>query len=235
MKWKKNMLKLFVLVVATSLMLGGIYSLVNGIYPKDNPSENTPELPKIQIFSPQENTTYPEFGIPLNISANDAVAKIIYSINGVENITYTQDTQPLTLLASDQHQLIVYAFDDNDTVVDCKNVTFTVEPKHLTYQELEETVRYFKSQGLTVESVPHSIIIKKEIVIFEHARDFATFMNSQGVTTIQRRDEPSYVTFMVTFYGIQPTVPESFSHMTIPYNSYGEYLASVYYLRFKID
>ena len=55
------------------------------------------------------------------------------------------------------HTLRVYAFDIESNVRDCQVITFTIvypdmPPEiTLTRQELQETISYFKSQGLTIK------------------------------------------------------------------------------------
>lgn len=223
---------LVLVVIVLSLILVGSYSIVNNLSTPDAPIENIPPGPQIQVLSPQENTTYNTGDIPLNITANNVTAKITYFLevdgnhtyisdnsyiklnmygirvwDGDFNITYTESTEFHNLYGG-VHTLTVYAFDADGNVGDCQIITFSVvypvPPEiTLTRQELQSTISYFKSQGLTI--VPPdpkaTYLLHGPIVNFENAKEFALAVRANNrITEVIEFDYPEHVSFCAYFY-----------------------------------
>ncbi|MCL2476786.1 hypothetical protein [Candidatus Bathycorpusculum sp.] len=83
MKPSKIVIGLIAVSAMLSLILVG-YGIIIGFGTQDttieNTTENTTEQPTIQILSPQENTTYQTYNVPLNIATKNATTKVIYNI-----------------------------------------------------------------------------------------------------------------------------------------------------------
>jgi hypothetical protein len=72
-----------------------------------------------------ENKTYSTSDVPLNVTVNEPVSQVIYSLDGQENVTISGNTT-LTGLANRDHSLIVYAKDEAGNIGTSKTITFTV-------------------------------------------------------------------------------------------------------------
>ncbi|MFA5365304.1 MAG: hypothetical protein WC325_09020 [Candidatus Bathyarchaeia archaeon] len=81
--------------------------------------------PLVSILSPK-NLTYTTNSVELNISVNETVSWIRYSIDGKENITTLQQSQIIDL-ADGQHNLVVYARGVDGYVDVSETAYFTVE------------------------------------------------------------------------------------------------------------
>ncbi|MCL2359889.1 hypothetical protein [Candidatus Bathycorpusculum sp.] len=225
MKQLKSIIILIAVGTVAGLILVEGYNSVNDFGTRNETLESTPELQSttpgllpIQILSPQENTTYVAFRIPIDIKTNSAVAKITYNINGAPNATYTEDTKTVSITMG-PHQLNVYAFDAKGKIIEYKTLTFTVDTPHITQEELQTTIDYFESQELTIE--PASVFLIKGSVSFESKEEFTAFVKAQGITTIKRYDEAPLVRFFINIYGDQPPISESPSCVVCMYESYG--------------
>jgi hypothetical protein len=228
MKPSKIVIGLIAVSAMLSLILVG-YGIIIGFGTQDttieNTTENTTEQPTIQILSPQENTTYQTYNVPLNIATKNATTKVIYNIGKigestsyVKNTTYTENTKMIDNLYIGVYNLTVYAFDAEENIIDHKTTSFTIDYPNLTQQELQETINYFKDQGLTIEPARHQLIIKGS-VIFESKEEFATFVKTHGITTILEIDEPSpYVWFSIEVYSDLLPLPDTFSGLVSIYN-----------------
>ena len=229
MKPSKIIIGLIIVSAMLSLILVG-YSIVKVFGTQDTLIENIPEQPAeqpaLQILSPQENTTYQTYNVPLDIATNNTTTKIIYRIDSivenatyVQNTTYTENTNLINLW-SGVYNLIVYAFDAEENIIDHKTTSFTIDYPNLTQQELQETINYFKDQGLTIEP-PRPMILVKGSVLFESKEEFVSFVKAQGITTILEIDNIPYVSFVINIYGDQPSLPDTFSGFVSTCDTWG--------------
>ncbi len=213
MTYSKNLIMLLLVFIISGLILAG-YNVLNCFVLQVRTSGRTPELPQLQILSPQENGTYQAVNVPLNITANNATAKITYSLDGTGNVTVNENVTATPSLTKGVHNLTVYAFDDEGEVCDCKNLTFNVDIPYpptskLTQQELQSTISYFKSQGLTIQvfdaddNEPH-VWLNMGIVDLGSKEELATFAATRGITTIKEFINPTYVSFCVYVYNNSP-------------------------------
>jgi N-acetylneuraminic acid mutarotase len=79
----------------------------------------------IHVLSP-ERRTYDTSSIPLNFTANSALAQITYCLDGEKNITISGNTT-LTGLANGDYALTVYAKDEAGNVGTSETILFTVD------------------------------------------------------------------------------------------------------------
>ncbi len=213
MTYSKNLIMLILFVVVSGLVLAG-YNILNCFVLQVRTPERTPELPQLQILSPQENSTYHAVNVPLNITANNATAKITYSLDGTENVTFNENVTATYSLTKGVHNLTVYAFDEEGNVGDCKNLTFNVDipyppPLKLTQQELQSTISYFESQGLTIQVFDADgnepqVWLNTGIVDLVSKEELATFAATRGISTIKEFINPTYVSFCAYVYDNSP-------------------------------
>jgi hypothetical protein len=118
-----------------SLTVFGVYERASGIstkYPAIMQDTQTvyftindgiaPSLTNMQI----ENRTYKQSSLPLNISVDEQVGWMGYSLDGKTNVTFTGNTT-LNGLAFGSHSLAVYANDTVGNMGATENVNFTIE------------------------------------------------------------------------------------------------------------
>jgi hypothetical protein len=74
-----------------------------------------------------ENKTYSTSDVPLNVTVNEPVSQVIYSLDGQENVTVAGNTT-LADLSMGVHNVTVYAWDTAGNVEASKTITFTVTP-----------------------------------------------------------------------------------------------------------
>jgi len=222
--------KIVIAFVVVALLLGSILAVTYGNLSPRQSIATFSQLPQLQVFSPQENGTYETVNVPLNITANNATAKITYSLDGAENATLNENVTATPSLTKGIHDLAVYALDNEGKVGDCKNVTFNVDIPYpptlkLNQQELQSTINYFKSQGLTIQvydaddfpppsgtSVRLSIWFPTSVVHLGSKEELATFATQHGVseliefisnydlTTKSFSTDPTYVSFNAPVY-----------------------------------
>ncbi|MCL2476316.1 hypothetical protein [Candidatus Bathycorpusculum sp.] len=238
MKYLKSLIVLIVAGVIVCLILAGTYSAVTSLNIGDVPIEQTSAGPQVQILSPQNDTTYQINKVMLNITASDAVARVTYfleldgeytykvdnslevpkmtlyeisTLSGDSNITYTEPTEFFRLY-NGAHVLYVYAFDVNDNVVDCQSIIFTISaeiPKgYLTHQELQTTISYFESQGLTVGSPAskYSYVLNGGVVHCVSAEEFVDTLKTHGLSRIDKLDYSPDISFCSCGPGCLPVV-----------------------------
>jgi len=136
----------------------------------------------------------------------------ISTLSGDSNITYTEPTKFFRLY-SGVHVLYVYAFDANGNVVDYQSITFTISteiPKgHLTYQEYQEILCYFESEGLTImpPGPKDKIFLFGDLFYFQSAEEFASAVKAKNISTISKWDNSPEITFQGFVYeGCLPTI-----------------------------
>jgi hypothetical protein len=209
-----NRLIILILIILSSLILAGCYNILNRFVLQARTSDRTPELLPLQIVSPQENSTYQAVNIPLNITANNATAKITYSLDGAENVTLNKNVATTPSLTKGGHNLTVYAFDSEGKVSDCKYIIFNVYIPYpptlkLTQQELQSTISYFKSQGLTIQvfdadANEPQFWLNTGVVDLGSKEELATFATSRGITIIKEFIDPTHVSFCAYVYDHSP-------------------------------
>src|SRR5665647_3413469 len=152
MKQRRFLFFLIAIALLSCLVVAASYQLSL----QASESDKMPQLPQLKVFSPQENGTYQIVNVPLNITANNATARITYSLDGAENATLDGNVTATPSLTKGVHNLTVYALDNEGKVGDFKNVTFNVDIPYppntnLTPQQLQETIAFFKSRGFSLE------------------------------------------------------------------------------------
>jgi hypothetical protein len=172
------------------------------------------KMPQLQVFSPRENGTYQTVNIPVNVTANNATARITYSLDGTENVTLNGNVTTIPSLIKGVHNLTVYALDSEGKVGDCRNLAFNVDIPYpptlkLTQQELQSTISYFKSQGLTIEVFDADgnepqVWLNMGIVGLGSKEELATFATTKGIKIIKEFIDPTYVSFCVYVYNNSP-------------------------------
>ena len=80
--------------------------------------------PVISALSVQ-NKTYSTSDVPLNVTVNEPVSQVIYSLDGQENVTVAGNTT-LADLSIGTHNVTVYAWDTAGNIGASETVTFTV-------------------------------------------------------------------------------------------------------------
>lgn len=94
-------------------------------YPLMVPVDNL--VPSIKVLSP-ENKTYEASDVLLNVTINESVSQIRYSLDGQDNVTIAGNTT-LTDLSNGNHNLTVYATDKAGNTGTSETITFSiVEP-----------------------------------------------------------------------------------------------------------
>jgi hypothetical protein len=82
--------------------------------------------PVISALSVQ-NKTYSTSDVPLNVTVNEPVSQVTYSLDGQENVTVAGNTT-LADLSMGVHNVTVYAWDTAGNVGASETITFTVTP-----------------------------------------------------------------------------------------------------------
>ena len=82
--------------------------------------------PVISALSVQ-NKTYSTSDVPLNVTVNEPVSQIIYSLDGQENVTVAGNTT-MAGLSVGVHNVTVYAWDTAGNVGASETIAFTVTP-----------------------------------------------------------------------------------------------------------
>jgi hypothetical protein len=82
--------------------------------------------PVISALSVQ-NKTYSTSDVPLNVTVNEPVSQVTYSLDGQENVTIAGNTT-LADLSIGTHNVTVYAWDTAGNVEASETITFTVTP-----------------------------------------------------------------------------------------------------------
>jgi hypothetical protein len=82
--------------------------------------------PRFSLLSP-ENKTYAAGDISLNLTVNEAISQITYSLDGQENVTIAGNTT-LAGLSYGSHRLTVYATDTAGNTGVSETVYFSIEP-----------------------------------------------------------------------------------------------------------
>lgn len=227
MKYSKSLIVLVLVGILSSLILAGCYNLFNGFAQHARASESTPELPQLQILSPQENGTYQAVNVPINITANAPISKITYSLDGAENVTYQNVTAPPSLTKG-VHNLAVYAFDDQGKVGASKNITFNIDLPYppslkLTMREVQETINYLENRGLKVQvldtSKPQNNLYA-EAVYVESKEDLANYAIAKGINVIYEVLElnVNYVAFCANYYDNSP-LPIAYTYSATLYST----------------
>jgi len=88
--------------------------------------------PIVLVLSP-ENKTYETNAFPLNVTLNEDVLQIRYSLDGKENVTAAGNTT-LQDLPNGSHDVTVYAVDKVGKIGTSETVTFTVDMPKTTSQ-----------------------------------------------------------------------------------------------------
>lgn len=210
--------KLLFSLVAIALLLGLIVTIsYTQLSSQASESKEVTLVPQLQVFSPQDNATYSNVNVPLNITANNATAKVTYSIDGAENETLNGNVTATHSLTKGIHNLTVYAFDNKSEVGDCKSLTFNVDIPYppdtkLTAQQLQETFAYFKSRGFSLEvysddnsswrTIP--VWLNMGVVHLENKEALATFASENNISELKVYIEATYVSFNAYVYNNSP-------------------------------
>ena len=180
-------------------------------------SDKMPQVLQLQVFSPQENGTYQIVNVPLNITANNATARITYSLDGAENATLYRNVTATPSLTKGVHNLTVYALDNEGKVGDCKNVTFNVDIPYppntnLTPKQLQETITYFKSKGFNLEVYTNDnsswrtipVWLNMGVVHLENIEALAAFAIEHNISELKVYIDSTYVSFNAYVYNNSP-------------------------------
>jgi hypothetical protein len=207
---------LFLITIALLSWLVGAISY-NQLSSQASKSDKMPQLPQLQVFSPQENATYQSSSLFLNITANNATAKITYSIDGAQNVTLNESSSFTPDVNSGVHTIVIYGFDFKDVVCDSKNVTFTVQVPYppntkLTPQQLQETITYFKHRGFILEVYTNDnsswrtipVWLNGGVVHFENREALAMFANEHNISELKVYIDSTYVSFNAYVYNNSP-------------------------------
>ena len=216
MKHPKLLIFLATIVMLSGLLLAAAYYNLSSNGFQVNSSEQVPPPPQLQIFSPQQNATYnsTKIPVPLNVTANNATAKITYSLDQGENISLTETTTALSPLAYGVHNLTVYGFDTEGKVGDSKIITFTLvypwpPALKLTMLQVQQTIDYFQVRGLNVKvldtSKPQNCLVYKAIDV-ESKEDLANCAIAKGINVIYEVLDlnTNYVGFCAQYYEYPP-------------------------------
>ena len=214
MKHQKSLLLLIVIVMLSCLVLAVSY---NQLSSQASESHQMPQLPQLLVFAPQENATYQSSSLFLNVTANNATAKITYSLDGAQNITLNENTSLTPDLNSGVHTIAFYGFDSEGVVYDSKNITFIVQVPYppntkLTAQQLQETITYFKSRGLNLEVYTNDnsswrtipVWLNMGVVDLENKEALATFASEQNIDELKVYIDSTYVSFNAYVYNNSP-------------------------------
>ena len=208
--------KLLIFLVAiaalSGLIIGSAYISSGNIF-LANSLEQTSQSPQIQIFSPQQNGTYQTTNVPLNITANNATAKIAYSLDGAENVTFNENVTATPSLTKGVHNLTVYAF-DNEGKVDCTKLTFNIDIPYppdfkLTMVQVQQAIAYFEARGLEVQildtSKPQNCLYADSVYL-ESREALADCAIAKGINVIYEVLDlnTNYVDFNVNYYNHSP-------------------------------
>jgi len=214
---------LFFLIAIAMLSSLAVAISYNQLSSQTSESQTISQVPQLQVFSLQENTTYQSSSLFLNVTANNATAKITYSIDGAQNVTLNESTSFTPDLKSGVHTIVVYGFDSKGIVCDSKNVTFTVQipyppSKKLTVQQLQETTNYFKYRGFSLEvytkdnsswsTIP--VWLNGGVVHLENKEALSTFAIEHGINELKVYVDSTYVSFNAYVYN-NPTLPVIYS------------------------
>ena len=211
----KHKLLIFPMLIAllSGLILVAAYNSSNNALKVDSLVQ-TPQSPQLQIFSPEQNGTYQTTNVPLNITANNATARITYSLDGAENVTFNENVTATSSLTKGVHNLTVYAFDNEGKVGDCKNVTFNIDIPYppalkLTMDQVQEVIAYFEARGLEVQildtSKPQNCLYADSVHI-ESKEALADCAIAKGINVIYEVLDlnTNYIGFNVNYYNNSP-------------------------------
>jgi len=214
MKHQKFLLFIIAIVLLSCLVVAVSY---NQLPLQASESDTVPQVPQLQVFSPQQNGTYQIVNVPLNISANNATARITYSLDGADNATLYGNVTATPSLTKGVHNLTVYALDNEGKVGDFKNVTFNVDIPYppntnLTPQQLQETITYFKSRGFSLEVYTDdnsswrtiSVWLNMGVVHLENKEALATFAIEHNISELKVYIDSTYVSFNAYVYNNSP-------------------------------
>lgn len=213
MKQRRFLFFLIAIALLSCLVVAASYQLSL----QASESDKVPQVPQLQVFSPQENGTYQIVNVPLNITANNATARITYSLDGAENATLDGNVTATPNLTKGVHNLTVYALDNEEKVGDYKNVTFNVDIPYppntnLTPQQLQETITYFKSIGFSLEVYTNDnsswrtipVWLNSGVVHLENKEALATFAIEHNISELKVYIDSTYVSFNAYVYNNSP-------------------------------
>ena len=213
---KRPKLLLFLIAIAflSCLVVAVSYSQLSL---QASESHQMSQLPQLLVFSPQENTTYQSSSLYLNVTANNATAKITYSLDGAQNITLNENTSLTPDLNSGVHTIAFYGFDSKGVVCDSKNVTFTVQVPYppntkLTAQQLQETITYFKSRMFSLKVYTNDnsswrtipVWLNMRVVHLENKEALVTFAIEHNISELKVYIDSTYVSFNAYVYNNSP-------------------------------
>lgn len=222
MKHPKLLIFLAIIVMLSGLLLVAAYNNLSYNGFQVNSSEQIPPPPQLQINSPPQNATFnsTKVPVPLNITANNATAKITYSLDGGENVTLIEYSSMLPCLSYGVHNITVYGFDIEGKVGDFKIIIFTLvypwAPLKLTMEQVQETINYFEARGLTVQildtSKPQNCLYYKAIHL-QSKEDLANCAIAKGINVIDEVLDlnTNYVGFCADYYDI-PVLPTVYTY-----------------------
>lgn len=228
MKHSKFLIFVVLFAMLTSLFLAAAYNDFSTNDFQVNSLERIPLPPQLQIFSPEENGTYQTTNVPLNITANNATAKITYSLDGGENITLNESTNTSLLLSYGVHNITVYGFDSEGKVGDYKNITFTLVYPYaptlkLTMLQVQETIDYFEAMGLKVQVLdtnkPQNCLYADSVDV-ESKEDLTNYAIAKGINVIYEVLDLkiNYVGFCANYYNNSP-LPTVYNYSATLYST----------------
>jgi hypothetical protein len=200
-------LKLLISLAVIVLLSGLILATASNKAFQPNATEQTPQ-PQLQVYSPQDNGTYQTVNVPLNITANNATAKITYSLDGAENVTFSENTTATSSLPNGVHNITVFGFDSEGKLGDSKNVTFIVKIPYpptlkLTTLQVQATIGYFEAMGLNVQvldtSKPQNCLYASSVDV-ESKEELANFAIANRINVIYEVLDSNYVGFCAHYY-----------------------------------
>jgi hypothetical protein len=208
-------LSIFIVAVAiiSGLIIGSTYVSGGNLFSAHS-LEQIPQSPQIQVVSPEQNGAYQTTNVPLNITANNATARITYSLDGAENVTFNENVTETPSLTKGVHNLTVYALDNEGKVGDCKNVTFNVDIPYppalkLTRDQVQETIAYFEARGLEVQTLdtskPQNCLYADSVNI-ESKEALADCAVAKGINVVYEvlDSNTNYIGFNVNYYNNSP-------------------------------
>jgi hypothetical protein len=201
---------LVTIITLSGLIMGSAYISGGNVFS----AQTSQSLPQVEILSPEQNGTYQTTNVPLNITANNATAKIAYNLDGTGNVTFNENATAIPSLTKGAHNLTIYAFDNEGNVGDCKSVTFDIDIPYppdmkLTMGRVQEVIAYFEAKGLEVRildtSKPQNCLYADSVVI-NSKEALADCAIAKGINVIYEVLDlnANYIGFNVNYYNNSP-------------------------------
>jgi hypothetical protein len=154
MKSSKHVILLILILAGFTIAVAYYISVDFASRETSLPADSSALSPEMRVFSP-ENKTYPALQVSLNFTVDESVLQVTYTLDGGENVTAARNTT-LAGLADGAHSVTVYAYDALGNVGDSETVLFSIAastPSPTPKPTREEVVKYFESEGFTIQQV----------------------------------------------------------------------------------